>query len=183
MFRAVRSMPSGKWRSIFLTGGVVRNVLRTLGSSTVEGDVLSFLWSDCQPQPQVWAGKGTLQLTTPSFVCRGRSGAQSPPSLHWKGRQRGPRREGGRPMGSWDGLHTEIIDVHDTVVLLFFRGFRHVGGDAVSEAESGVTWESTGSVQRVSGSSASQRGRNRSDAVETIEAQARVTYGLPLQVN
>ncbi len=43
MLRAVTAMPSGKRRSIFLTGGVVRNVFRTAGSSTVVGDVFIFL--------------------------------------------------------------------------------------------------------------------------------------------
>lgn len=42
-FRAVTSRPNGKCRSIFLTGGVVRNFLRASLSSTDEGDVLSFL--------------------------------------------------------------------------------------------------------------------------------------------
>ena len=42
-FRAVTSSPSGKCRSIFFTGGVVRNFLSTAGSSTVLGDVLSLL--------------------------------------------------------------------------------------------------------------------------------------------
>ena len=42
-FRAVTSRPSGKCRSIFLTGGLVRNFLRTSFSSKVAGEVLSFL--------------------------------------------------------------------------------------------------------------------------------------------
>ena len=42
-FRAVTSSPSGKCRSIFLTGGVVKNFFKASFSSTVEGDVLSFL--------------------------------------------------------------------------------------------------------------------------------------------
>jgi len=41
--RAVTSRPRGKWRSIFLTGGVVRNFLRASLSSTVVGEVLIFL--------------------------------------------------------------------------------------------------------------------------------------------
>lgn len=54
-FRAVTSSPRGKWRSIFLTGGVVSIFLRCSLSSTVVGDVLIFLernrvsgqWCDC----------------------------------------------------------------------------------------------------------------------------------------
>lgn len=46
-FRAATSRPSGKCRSIFLTGGVVRSFLRTAGSSTVLGDLLSFQFSFC----------------------------------------------------------------------------------------------------------------------------------------
>ncbi len=42
-FRAVTSRPSGKCRSIFLTGGLVRNFLSTSFSSSVAGEVLSFL--------------------------------------------------------------------------------------------------------------------------------------------
>ena len=42
-FLAVTSNPSGKCRSIFLTGGVVSSFLRMSFSSTVEGDVLIFL--------------------------------------------------------------------------------------------------------------------------------------------
>jgi hypothetical protein len=42
-FRAVTSRPRGKCRSIFLTGGVTRNILRISLSSIVEGEVLSFL--------------------------------------------------------------------------------------------------------------------------------------------
>ena len=42
-FRAVTSSPSGKWRSIFLTGGVVRNFFKASLSSTVAGEVFSFL--------------------------------------------------------------------------------------------------------------------------------------------
>lgn len=42
-FRAVTSRPNGKWRSIFLTGGLVRNFLSASLSSSVPGDVLSFL--------------------------------------------------------------------------------------------------------------------------------------------
>jgi len=42
-FRAVTSRPSGKCRSIFLTGGSVRNFLRTSFSSSVAGDLLSRL--------------------------------------------------------------------------------------------------------------------------------------------
>lgn len=42
-FRAVTSSPRGKCRSIFLTGGLVRNFLRVSLSSSVAGDVLSFL--------------------------------------------------------------------------------------------------------------------------------------------
>ena len=43
MFRAVTSSPSGKCKSIFLTGGFVRNFLRTSFSSSVAGEVFSFL--------------------------------------------------------------------------------------------------------------------------------------------
>lgn len=42
-FRAVTSRPRGKWRSIFLMGGVTSSFLRTAGSSTVEGEAFSFL--------------------------------------------------------------------------------------------------------------------------------------------
>lgn len=42
-FRAVTSRPSGKCRSILLTGGLTRCSLRMSLSSTVDGDVLSFL--------------------------------------------------------------------------------------------------------------------------------------------
>jgi hypothetical protein len=49
-FRAVTSSPSGKCRSIFLTGGLVKNFLRASLSSSEAGEVLSFLicWSGCQ---------------------------------------------------------------------------------------------------------------------------------------
>lgn len=43
-FRAVTSRPSGKWRSIFFTGGLVRNFFSASLSSSVAGDVFSFLW-------------------------------------------------------------------------------------------------------------------------------------------
>jgi len=43
-FRAVTSRPRGKWRSIFLTGGVVSSFLRMDESSTVLDDVLIFLF-------------------------------------------------------------------------------------------------------------------------------------------
>lgn len=42
-FLAVTSRPKGKCRSIFLIGGVVRSFLRTSLSSTVDGEVLTFL--------------------------------------------------------------------------------------------------------------------------------------------
>lgn len=42
-FRAVTSSPRGKWRSIFLTGGLVKCFLRISFSSIVVGDVLIFL--------------------------------------------------------------------------------------------------------------------------------------------
>jgi hypothetical protein len=42
-FRAVTSRPRGKWRSIFLTGGVVSIFLRMSLSSTVDGDLLILL--------------------------------------------------------------------------------------------------------------------------------------------
>jgi hypothetical protein len=42
-FRAVTSRPSGKCRSILLTGGLTRCILRMSLSSTVDGEVLSFL--------------------------------------------------------------------------------------------------------------------------------------------
>lgn len=45
-FRAVTSRPRGKCRSIFLTGGVVRNFLSASLSSTVDGDVFNFLEVD-----------------------------------------------------------------------------------------------------------------------------------------
>lgn len=45
-FRAVTSRPSGKWRSIFFTGGLVRNFFSASLSSSVAGDVFSFLWFD-----------------------------------------------------------------------------------------------------------------------------------------
>lgn len=43
-FRAVTSRPSGKWRSIFLMGGLQSSFLRTSWSSTLDGDVFNFLW-------------------------------------------------------------------------------------------------------------------------------------------
>ena len=43
-FRAVTSSPRGKCRSIFLTGGVVRNFLRASLSSKVDGEVFNFLF-------------------------------------------------------------------------------------------------------------------------------------------
>lgn len=42
-FRAVTSNPRGKWRSIFLTGGLMRRSLRMSLSSMVLGEVFSFL--------------------------------------------------------------------------------------------------------------------------------------------
>lgn len=47
-FRAVTSRPRGKWRSIFLTGGVTRSLLRISLSSIEEGDVFSFLFRQQQ---------------------------------------------------------------------------------------------------------------------------------------
>jgi hypothetical protein len=47
-FRAVTSRPRGKWRSIFLTAGVTRSLLRISLSSIVEGDVFSFLSHQCK---------------------------------------------------------------------------------------------------------------------------------------
>ena len=47
-FRAVTSRPSGKCRSIFLTGGFVRCFFRASGSSTELVEVLSFLLTCCQ---------------------------------------------------------------------------------------------------------------------------------------
>jgi hypothetical protein len=47
-FRAVTSRPSGKWRSIFLTGGVVSIFFRYSLSSTVFGDLFSFLKNKSQ---------------------------------------------------------------------------------------------------------------------------------------
>lgn len=38
------SRPSGKWRSIFLMGGLQSSFLRTSWSSTLDGDVFNFLW-------------------------------------------------------------------------------------------------------------------------------------------
>lgn len=43
-FRAVTSSPRGKWRSIFFTGGVVKNFFNASLSSNVAGEVLSFLF-------------------------------------------------------------------------------------------------------------------------------------------
>lgn len=42
-FRAVTSIPRGKCRSIFLTGGVVSSFFRMAVSSMVVGDVFIFL--------------------------------------------------------------------------------------------------------------------------------------------
>ena len=42
-FRAVTSSPRGKWRSIFFTGGVVKNFFNASLSSSEPGEVLSFL--------------------------------------------------------------------------------------------------------------------------------------------
>lgn len=42
-FLAVTSSPRGKCRSIFLTGGLVRNFFKASLSSSVAGDVFSFL--------------------------------------------------------------------------------------------------------------------------------------------
>lgn len=44
-FRAVTSSPRGKRRSIFLTGGVVRNFFRISLSSIEVGDVFIFLYN------------------------------------------------------------------------------------------------------------------------------------------
>lgn len=46
MFLAVTSRPSGKCRVIFLTLGVHNGKARYDGSSTVDGDLLSFLSSE-----------------------------------------------------------------------------------------------------------------------------------------
>jgi hypothetical protein len=43
MFRALTSRPSGKWRVIFLTLGMHKGRARNAGSSTVVGDLFSFL--------------------------------------------------------------------------------------------------------------------------------------------
>lgn len=58
-FRAVTSRPSGKWRSIRLTGGVVRSFLRVSGSPMVAGEVLSFQFSFCV--------SGAIVSSLPSF--------------------------------------------------------------------------------------------------------------------
>ena len=58
-FRAVTSRPRGKWRSIFLTGGVVRCFLRTSLSSSVAGEVFSFL---CRRHQQGYHGRVSCRL-------------------------------------------------------------------------------------------------------------------------
>ena len=55
-FLAVTSSPSGKWRSIFLTGGFVRNFFRTSRSSRDAGEVFSFLLRSGQLCVRVQAG-------------------------------------------------------------------------------------------------------------------------------
>lgn len=56
-FRAVTSRPRGKWRSIFLTAGVTRSLLRISLSSIVEGDVFSFLSHQCQWSSSISTGR------------------------------------------------------------------------------------------------------------------------------
>jgi hypothetical protein len=80
-FLAVTSNPSGKCRSIFLTGGVVSSFLRMSFSSTVEGDVLIFL-RGCQSRGWVTTQETTLRLTTLSVASPWRASAQSPAPLH-----------------------------------------------------------------------------------------------------
>jgi hypothetical protein len=71
-FRAVTSSPSGKWRSIFLTGGIVSIFLRASLSSRDDGEVLSFLIAfvnndhgqnerDSKPV-QAWLGRSFQRL-------------------------------------------------------------------------------------------------------------------------
>ena len=55
-FLAVTSRPSGKCRSIFLTGGFVRNFFRTSLSSRDAGEVFSFLLRSGQFRVCVQAG-------------------------------------------------------------------------------------------------------------------------------
>ena len=43
MFRAVTSRPSGKCRAMDLSLGSVSGIFKTDGSSTVDGDLFSFL--------------------------------------------------------------------------------------------------------------------------------------------
>lgn len=60
--RADTSSPSGKWRSIFLTGGVVKCSFSMLGSSTVLELLLIFL-GDCQRRQRraSWGMTHTIQ--------------------------------------------------------------------------------------------------------------------------
>lgn len=57
-FRAVTSSPSGKCRSIFLTGGSVSIFFRMSLSSTWDGEVLTFLYAENGSQyPNTYSGQ------------------------------------------------------------------------------------------------------------------------------
>lgn len=78
-FRAVTSRPRGKWRSIFLTGGVTRNLLRISLSSIVEGDVFSFLFHPRQVDSHTVSQE--RGHTSQSFAFQWQSQSEFDPSL------------------------------------------------------------------------------------------------------
>ena len=64
--RAVTSRPKGKWRSIFLTGGVVRNFFSASLSSMVDGEVFSFLLM-VSVLVERWLNPHQFKLTSSAF--------------------------------------------------------------------------------------------------------------------
>lgn len=85
MLRALTSRPSGKCNVIFLTLGMHNGRARYAGSSTVDGDLFSFLQlpisqllstfivaSTQQTQPVTTTAERGIELTTLAFVSRAR---------------------------------------------------------------------------------------------------------------
>jgi hypothetical protein len=104
-FRAETSRPSGKCRSIFLTGGVVRSFLRTAGSSIVLGDLLSFQFSFCV------SGAILISILSLSDSRTCQLGSRLQLGMKWQVQQGSAR---GHNKGLAQDNLTQVVDVHDT---------------------------------------------------------------------
>lgn len=115
-FRAVTSKPSGKWRSIFFTGGSVKSFLRMSFSSTVLGDVFTFLSAKGCPISQlvrITSARG-LKDSPSRLLCLGRNlellllGSFGMTLSAWRPQSpKGGGEEGGEDRGN---KHTEVFD-------------------------------------------------------------------------